>query len=38
MHAREHFVVNVSVAGGLILLRNFGAGRFSVDAMLKKTE
>lgn len=38
VHAREHFVVNVSVAGGLILLRNFGAGKFSVDEMMKKND
>jgi len=37
-HAHDHFTVNVGVAGGLILLSSFGAGKFSVDAMLKKTE
>ena len=75
MHAREHFVVNVGVAGGepacilsaasvdasraqhnqtktswggfpvttyiycvagMILLRNFGAGKYSMDAYMKK--
>jgi alanyl-tRNA synthetase len=36
--AREHFVVNLSLAGGMALLRGFGAGRFSVDAMLRKED
>lgn len=26
-HVRLHFVTNLGVAGGLILLQNFGAGR-----------
>eukprot|EP01052_Picozoa_sp_SAG31_P033692 SAG31_NODE_3842_length_3824_cov_1.823356_3_plen_56_part_00 len=38
MHAREHFVVNVSVAGGLVLLRSFGAGKYSVDELMKKRD
>ena len=36
--AREHFVVNLALAGGMLLLRGFGAGRFSVDAMLRKED
>lgn len=32
---RLHFVTNLSVAGGLLLLVTFGAGRYTVDAMLK---
>ena len=31
-------VVNLSLAGGMALLRGFGAGRFSVDAMLRKED
>ena len=27
-HVRLHFVTNLGVAGGLILLQNFGAGRW----------
>jgi putative oxidoreductase len=38
IHARDHFVVNLAVAGGLWLLASLGAGKFSVDAMLKKRE
>ena len=34
----EHFVVNVSVAGGLVLLRGFGAGKYSVDELMKKQD
>ncbi|KAI3426484.1 hypothetical protein D9Q98_008850 [Chlorella vulgaris] len=33
-HVRLHFVTNLSVAGGLLLLGSFGAGRFTVDAWL----
>lgn len=36
--AREHFVVNLALGGGMLLLRDFGAGRFSVDAMLRKED
>ena len=32
---RLHFATNLGVAGGLLLLASFGAGRFTVDAMLK---
>ena len=38
MHAREHFVVNLAVAGGLILLHIHGAGKYSMDEYLKKQE
>lgn len=38
MHSREHFFVNMATAGGLLLLQTFGAGKYSVDAMLKKNE
>lgn len=32
-HVRVHFLTNLAVAGGLVLLQSFGAGR-SVLAML----
>ena len=35
-HVRLHFVTNLGVAGGLLLLASFGAGRFTVDALLQK--
>jgi alanyl-tRNA synthetase len=38
IHAREHFFVNVAVAGGLLLLQSYGAGKYSADAYLKKNE
>ena len=31
-----HFATNLGVAGGLLLLASFGAGRFTVDALLNK--
>jgi len=37
-HARDHFTVNIGVAGGLLLFQTIGAGRYSVDALLKKKE
>lgn len=37
-HVRLHFVVNLGVAGGLLLLASFGAGRFTVDALMKKRQ
>ena len=39
-HARSHFVTNMACGGGLLLLQAFGAGRYTVDAMLeaKKTQ
>eukprot|EP00191_Tetraselmis_sp_GSL018_P004552 CAMPEP_0177596572 /NCGR_PEP_ID=MMETSP0419_2-20121207/11176_1 /TAXON_ID=582737 /ORGANISM="Tetraselmis sp., Strain GSL018" /LENGTH=304 /DNA_ID=CAMNT_0019088537 /DNA_START=1064 /DNA_END=1976 /DNA_ORIENTATION=- len=37
-HVRSHFVTNLSVAGGLILLQGLGAGRYTVDEVLKKKE
>ena len=30
-HARAHFVTNLACGGGLMLLRAFGAGRYTVD-------
>jgi len=38
IHARDHFSVNVGVAGGLAMLQSFGAGRYSVDELLKKND
>jgi len=35
-HVRLHFVTNLSVSGGLVLLQSLGGGRFSVDGLLKK--
>lgn len=39
-HARSHFVTNLACGGGLLLLQAFGAGRYTVDAILmaKKKE
>mmetsp|Transcript_14171 Transcript_14171/g.36369 ORF Transcript_14171/g.36369 Transcript_14171/m.36369 type:complete len:391 (+) Transcript_14171:154-1326(+) len=37
-HVRSHFVTNLAVSGGLLLLQGFGAGRYSVDEMLKKKD
>ena len=36
LHLREHFAVNVAVAGGLLLLQDLGGGRYTVDEWLKK--
>ncbi len=36
LHAREHFSVNVAVAGGLLLLHELGGGRYTVEALLEK--
>ena len=33
-HARTHFVVNLSCAGGMLLLQMFGAGAYSFDSWL----
>jgi len=38
IHAREHFFVNMGVAGGVILLSMVGAGKYTVDELLKKNE
>mmetsp|Transcript_23450 Transcript_23450/g.61414 ORF Transcript_23450/g.61414 Transcript_23450/m.61414 type:complete len:310 (+) Transcript_23450:250-1179(+) len=38
IHAREHFTVNVGVAGALMMFAYIGAGKYSVDNYLKKTE
>lgn len=37
-HVRSHFVTNLAVSGGLLLLQGFGAGRYTVDEMLKKKD
>lgn len=34
-HVRSHFFTNLGVAGGLLLLQTFGAGMYSVDAILQ---
>lgn len=31
-------MVNVGVAGGLILLLSFGAGKYTVDQLMKKKQ
>ena len=36
LHAREHFTVNVAVAGGLLLIQQVGGGRYTVDELIKK--
>jgi len=38
IHYREHFVTNVATAGGLLLLQKIGAGKYTVDELLKKTD
>mmetsp|Transcript_23310 Transcript_23310/g.31843 ORF Transcript_23310/g.31843 Transcript_23310/m.31843 type:complete len:156 (-) Transcript_23310:61-528(-) len=38
IHARDHFFTNLGVAGGLLLLSDFGAGAYSLDSWLKKRE
>ena len=35
-HVRSHFFTNVGVAGGLLLLQAFGAGKYTVDALMNK--
>lgn len=37
-NAREHFTVNIAVAGGLLLISQVGGGRFAVDELLKKKD
>eukprot|EP01116_Phalansterium_solitarium_P022869 TRINITY_DN772_c0_g1_i2.p2 TRINITY_DN772_c0_g1~~TRINITY_DN772_c0_g1_i2.p2 ORF type:complete len:323 (+),score=143.78 TRINITY_DN772_c0_g1_i2:105-1073(+) len=37
-HAFDHFMVNVGVAGGLMLLLSFGAGKYTVDQLMKKKQ
>ena len=34
----EHFVTNVATAGGLLLLQKIGAGKYTVDELLKKKD
>lgn len=36
IHSRQHFAVNIAVAGGLLLLQSFGAGKYSVDEYIEK--
>ena len=36
LHVQSHFFTNAGVAGGLLLLQTFGAGKYSGDAVLKK--
>jgi len=38
IHYREHFVTNIATAGGLLLLQKIGAGKYSVDELLKKRD
>ena len=38
LHYREHFMTNVATAGGLLLLQKLGAGKYTVDELLKKTD
>lgn len=38
IHAREHFFVNLGVAGGVNMLSVVGAGKYTVDELLKKKE
>jgi uncharacterized membrane protein YphA (DoxX/SURF4 family) len=38
IHARDHFCVNIGVAGGLLLLQSFGGGQYSVDELMKKKD
>lgn len=38
IHYREHFVTNVATAGGLLLLQKIGAGKYTVDALMKKQD
>lgn len=37
-HARAHFVTNLACGGGLILLRVFGAGRYTVDDYVRRNK
>lgn len=36
LHAREHFTVNVALAGGLLLVQEVGGGKYAFDELLKK--
>ena len=38
LHVREHFVVNVAVAGGLLLVQSVGGGKYAIDTLLKKDD
>ena len=38
IHYREHFVTNVATAGGLLLLQKIGAGKYTVDELMKKKD
>jgi len=37
-HMREHFCTNAAVAGGLLLLREHGGGKFTLDEYMKKQD
>ena len=37
-HSKDHFATNVAVAGGLLLLQQNGAGKYTLDAWLKKKD
>lgn len=38
MRARRHFVANMGIAGGLLLLQSFGPGRFTMDEIIAKRD
>ena len=38
IHYREHFVTNIATAGGLLLLQKLGAGKYTVDELMKKKD
>jgi hypothetical protein len=38
IHAREHFTVNMGVAGALLMFAYIGAGKYTADNYLKKHE
>ena len=38
IHYREHFVTNVATTGGLLLLQKIGAGKYTLDEILKKSD
>lgn len=35
-HVRLHFFTNWAIAGGAVLLQCLGAGRFTVDSLIKQ--
>ena len=38
IHSREHFATNIATAGGLLLLQKMGAGKYTVDELMKKKD